>query len=188
MREIIVAILVVITAFSIPLAIPGELKAQSVASSSTAADGTTNGVITVIQVDQDTKLVGFVLSTKNGELVEMSVDDSTSFGLENTSGDRWVSEFGADPAESLLRITDQRERFSPVTVTVKDGIATAVVDREQGDLERNLGFLFAIYLVTWAGFFAYIFIVSRKQNDLSREINALKGMVLGSERETGLAD
>ena len=118
----------------------------------------------------------------------MSVDDSTSFGLENTSGDRWVSEFGADPAEALLRITDQRERFSPVTVTVKDGIATAVVDREQGNLERNLGFLFAIYLVTWAGFFGYIFIVSRKQNDLSREINALKGQVFGSGHKSGLAD
>ena len=98
-----------------------------------------------------------------------------------------MSEFGADPAESLLRITDQRERFAPVTVTVKDGTATAVVDREQGDLERNLGFLFAIYLVTWAGFFAYIFIMSRKQNDLSREINALKGQVLGPEHEADLA-
>jgi CcmD family protein len=56
-------------------------------------------------------------------------------------------------------------------------VATAVVDREQGDLERNLGYLFAIYLVTWAGFFAYIFIMSRKQGDLAREINALKGQI-----------
>ena len=187
MRKIIVSLLVVLTAFSIPLAIPGTVMAQSAAASSAAADGNTSGVITVIQVDQDTNLVGFVLSTKDGELIEVSVDDSTSFGLENASGDRWVSEFGADPAESLVRITDQRERFSPVTVTVVDGIATAVVDREQGDLERSLGFLFAIYLVTWAGFFGYIFIVSRKQNDLSREINALKGQVFGSDHETGLA-
>ena len=116
MRKIIVTLLVVLTAFSIPLAIPGVVMAQSAASSSSAAsDGNTSGVITVIQVDQDTKLVGFVLSTKDGELVEVSVDDSTSFGLDNASGDRWVSELGADPAESLLRITDQRERFSPVS-------------------------------------------------------------------------
>jgi len=187
MRKIIVTLLVVLTAFSVPLVIPGVVMAQSAASSSAAADGNTSGVITVIQVDQDTNLVGFILSTKDGELVEISVDDSTTFGLENASGDRWVSEFGADPAELLLRITDQRERFAPVTVTVKGGIATAVVDREQGDLERNLGFLFAIYLVTWAGFFAYIFIVSRKQNDLSREINALKGQVFGPDHEAGLA-
>ena len=187
MRKIIVALLIVLTGFSIPLAIPGIAMAQSAASSSAPADGNTSGVITVIQVDQDTKLVGFILSTKDGELVEVSVDDSTTFGLENASGDRLVSVLGEDPAESLLRITDQRERFAPVTVTVKDGITTAVVDREQGDLERNLGFLFAIYLVTWAGFFAYIFIVSRKQNDLSREMNALKGQVLGPEHETGLA-
>jgi len=188
MRKIIVALLVVLTISSIPLAIPGTVKAQSTASSSTAADGNTNGVITIIKVDQDTKLVGFVLSTKDGELVEMSVDDATIFGLENASGDRWMSEFRADPAESLLRMTDQRERFAPVTVTVKDGIATVVVDREQGNLELNLGFLFAIYLVTWSGFFAYIFIVSRKQNDLSREINALKNQVLGPEHEARLSD
>ncbi len=187
MRKIIVTLLIMLTAFSIPLAIPGIVMAQSATSSSVAADGNTSGVITVIQVDQDTMLVGFVLSTKDGELVEVSVNDSTSFGLENASGDRWVSELGADPAESLLRITDQRERFSPVTVTVEDGIATAVVDREQGDLERNLGFLFAIYIVTWAGFFAYIFIVSRKQNDLTREIDALKDQVLGPDHEAGLA-
>jgi len=187
MRKIIVTLLVVLTLFSIPLAIPGTAMAQSATASSASSDGNTSGVITVIQVNQDTKLVGFVLSTKDGELVEVSINDSTSFGLENASGDRWVSTLGEDSAESLLRITDLRERFSPVTVTVENGIATSVVDREQGDLERSLGFLFAIYLVTWAGFFGYIFIVSRKQNDLAREIDALKGQVFGADHKASLA-
>ncbi|MBT3941711.1 MAG: CcmD family protein [Chloroflexi bacterium] len=172
MRNFFVLAFVALTA----LALPSVAMAQSAATSA-ASDGNTSGVITVIQVDSETNLVGFVLSTQNGELVEVSVNDSTSFGLENAAGDRWVSDFGEDPTEALLRITDQRERFAPVTVTVADGVASAVVDREQGDLERNLGFLFAIYIVTWAGFFAYIFIVSRRQSDLAREIKALTSQV-----------
>ena len=175
MRKMFVLVLVVLSA----LALPSVVMAQSAATSA-ASDGNTSGVITVIQVDSDTNLVGFVLSTQNGELVEVSVDDATSFGLENSAGDRWVSDFSADPSEALLRITDQRERFAPVTVTVQGGVASAVVDREQGDLERNLGFLFAVYLVTWAGFFVYIFIVSRRQSDLAREIKALRGQISGS--------
>jgi CcmD family protein len=151
--------------------------AQTAATTSAAADGNSSGVITVIQVNEDTRLVGFLLSTKDGQLLEVSVIDATEFGLENASGDRWVADLGTDPDEALRRITDQRERYAPVTVTIADGVATAVVDREQGDLERNLGYLFAIYLVTWAGFFAYIFIMSRKQGDLAREINALKGQI-----------
>lgn len=175
MHKIIVTFLVALTT----LALPAVVMAQSAATSA-SSDGNTSGVITVIQVDSDTNLVGFVLSTMNGELVEVSVNDATSFGLENAAGDHWSADLGADPSEALRRITDQRERFAPVTVTVRDGVTTAVVDREQGDLERNLGFLFAIYLVTWAGFFAYIFIVSRRQNDLAREIKSLKEQVSGS--------
>ena len=38
----------------------------------------------------------------------------------------------------------------------------------------NLGYLFAIYIITWAGFFAYIFLISRRQRDLEREIRQLK--------------
>lgn len=161
------------------LAIPGVALAQPYAEPSEAVEGNTSGVITVIRVDRETNLVGFVLSTRDGELVEVTVDDATSFGLDNAAGDRWISELGEDPTEALFRIRDQRERFSPVTVTVRDGVASAVVDREQGDLEQNLGFLFAIYLVTWAGFFIYIFIVSRRQHDLAREIRALQGQVFG---------
>lgn len=175
MHKLIVTLLIALTA----LAVPTVATAQSGVTVNVATDGNISGVITVIQVDQDTNLVGFVLATRDGEFVEVSVDHATSFGLENAAGDRWVAELGGDPAEALFRIRDQRERFSPVTVTIKDGIASAVVDREQGDLEQNLGFLFAIYLVTWAGFFFYIFIVSRRQNDLARDIRALKVQVLG---------
>ena len=40
--------------------------------------------------------------------------------------------------------------------------------------EANLPFLFAVYIITWAAFFAYAFYVSRRQREMRREIEALK--------------
>ena len=40
--------------------------------------------------------------------------------------------------------------------------------------EANLPFLFAVYIVTWAAFFAYVFYVSRRQREMQSEIEALK--------------
>ena len=40
--------------------------------------------------------------------------------------------------------------------------------------EANLPFLFAVYIITWAAFFAYIFYVSRRQREMQSEIEALK--------------
>lgn len=49
----------------------------------------------------------------------------------------------------------------------------------------NLGYLFAIYIVTWAGFFAYMFLVSRRQRDLEREIRQLRQLVEQKARPAG---
>ena len=43
-----------------------------------------------------------------------------------------------------------------------------------GDPEANLPYLFAVYIVTWAAFFAYVFYLSRRQRDMRSEIEALK--------------
>lgn len=40
--------------------------------------------------------------------------------------------------------------------------------------EANLPFLFAVYIITWAAFFAYVFYVSRRQRELRNEIQDLK--------------
>ena len=39
----------------------------------------------------------------------------------------------------------------------------------------NLPFLFAAYAVTWIAFFAYAFFVSRRQQELRKEIAELRG-------------
>ena len=46
--------------------------------------------------------------------------------------------------------------------------------QEGGGPEANLPFLFAVYIVTWAAFFAYVFYVSRRQRELQNEIRDLR--------------
>ena len=58
---------------------------------------------------------------------------------------------------------------------------------EDGD--TNLGYLFAIYMVTWAAFFGYVFVISRRQRILTREIEYLKRLLNAQdERRTPEAD
>ncbi|MFW6195423.1 MAG: CcmD family protein [Chloroflexota bacterium] len=157
-------------------AFPGAALAQE-----QAEDGVVSGVINTIRVNQDGELLSFLLSDSSGQLVEIDVDAQTQFGLENVADDRWVATLAEAGSEAPDRLRRHRERFAPVTVTVNDGVATQVVDREQSSLEQNLWFLFAIYIVTWAGFFAYVFIMSRRQRDLSREIESLKAQISAAE-------
>ena len=53
--------------------------------------------------------------------------------------------------------------------------AQAAAQAQQGsDPEANLPYLFAVYIITWAAFFAYVFYVSRRQREMQAEIDALK--------------
>lgn len=70
----------------------------------------------------------------------------------------------------------------PATTVVfasSDPVATAAAlsAQENTNPNTNLGYLFAIYIITWAGFFAYIFIVSQRQRVLERQIDDLKKLL-----------
>ena len=53
--------------------------------------------------------------------------------------------------------------------------AEAVSPAQQGrDPEANLPFLFAVFIITWAAFFVYVFYMSRRQREMQNEIDALK--------------
>ena len=56
-------------------------------------------------------------------------------------------------------------------------VAAEIAAQENTNTESNLDFLFAIYMVTWAGFFIYIFIISRRQRIMEREINDLRQLL-----------
>ena len=55
---------------------------------------------------------------------------------------------------------------------------------EGRDPEANLPYLFAVFLITWAGFFGYVFVMSRRQREMQREIEALRlALDAGEDRE-----
>ena len=60
----------------------------------------------------------------------------------------------------------------------------AVPAQEGGGPEANLPFLFAVYIITWAAFFAYVFYVSRRQRELRNEIQDLKRTLEERDRRT----
>ncbi len=47
----------------------------------------------------------------------------------------------------------------------------------------NMGFLFAAFAITWLVFFAYAFFVSRRRQELEREVRDLQQGVEGDEGE-----
>ena len=63
------------------------------------------------------------------------------------------------------------------------GVALAAGPAQDNfDRDGNLPFLFAVYTVTWAAFFAYAFYMSRRQRELRREMEELKRAL--EEKET----
>ena len=75
-----------------------------------------------------------------------------------------------------------RFRWAIVGTTSAWLISTGVVLGSESttdgfDREGNLSFLFAVYIVTWAAFFAYTFYINRRQRELKKEIEDLKKML-----------
>ncbi len=134
----------------------------------------TNGVVVGVATDAEGRLEKFAVADSGGSITEFTVEGSTEYGLETQAGDRWVATQADEPIEVVSRLRNHQQRFAAITVTSQNGVALSVVERESGRLETNLSFLFAVFAVTWAGFFAYIFFVSRKQRELQREVARLR--------------
>ncbi len=60
--------------------------------------------------------------------------------------------------------------------------AAAQESGQSAEPEANLPYLFAVYIITWLAFFAYVFFMSRRQREMQREIDELKRAI--SERES----
>jgi CcmD family protein len=58
-----------------------------------------------------------------------------------------------------------------------DAVAPQSDPQPDDDPDPNLGFLFGVFIVTWAGFFGYAFVISRRQRELQREIAALRAIL-----------
>ena len=135
---------------------------------------TISGIVVGVDTDPDGRLTKFAIADSSGTVTTFGVSEATEYGLENQAGDRWVSTQGEQPVEIARRLRDHRERFAPVIVSSESGIATSVVEREEGKLETSLGYLFAVFAITWALFFVYVLYVGRKQRVLQHEIALIK--------------
>ena len=51
---------------------------------------------------------------------------------------------------------------------------TTDIPAQQRRGEAELPWLFAVYAITWAAFFGYVFVMSRRQREMQREIETLK--------------
>jgi CcmD family protein len=65
------------------------------------------------------------------------------------------------------------------------GTPQAQVLAQEGDSdpEANLPFLFAVYIITWGGFFAYAFAMSRRHREMQRELDALKAAIADKDSQ-----
>ena len=169
------AALIIILGGGVILGLPSVALAQSTPI--------VNGIVVGIETDEDDQLIAFDVSDSSGILTTFNVSATTKYGLENQAGDRWVSNHKEGSIEAARRLFEHQERFAPVTVSYTEvsessgqitGIATSVVDREQGKLETNLGYIFAVFAITWIMFFAYIFYMDRKQKVVQYEITRIK--------------
>ena len=53
------------------------------------------------------------------------------------------------------------------------------------DPEANLPYLFAVYTITWGVFFAYLYYLSQRQQNLRREVEELREALSERERQAG---
>ena len=62
---------------------------------------------------------------------------------------------------------------------------SAEVPAQQMRGEAELPWLFAVYAITWAAFFGYVFVMSRRQREMQREIDALKRALQAKDADMG---
>ena len=75
-----------------------------------------------------------------------------------------------------------------VAWSMLNGVAALSPAQQGRDPEANLPFLFAVFIITWAAFFVYVFYVSRKQREMQREIEALKRALEERDRQASEQD
>ena len=63
------------------------------------------------------------------------------------------------------------------------GVSGQPAEEADSDPEANLPYLFAVYIITWAGFFAYALFMSLRQREMRRELDTLKAAV--AKRQAG---
>ena len=72
----------------------------------------------------------------------------------------------------IMLIVFEQELMAPVYADVSPSTQT-----ESGEPNDNLGYLFAVFFLTWVAFFGYIFFLSRRLVGLKSELEELKSEI-----------
>ena len=83
---------------------------------------------------------------------------------------------------SVLGVSQAYASDELTGVAASEVSATPQQQTEGSDPEANLPFLFAVFFITWAAFFGYVFVMSRRQKEMQREIEALARLLSDNER------
>lgn len=64
-----------------------------------------------------------------------------------------------------------------------EGAHLSHTQQEHRDPEANLPYLYAVFSITWAAFFLYLFFISRRQREMRQEIEELKKALKEEEKD-----
>ena len=70
------------------------------------------------------------------------------------------------------------QEFGPVYNLLPESIAPQYSNDDSG-----LPWLFAVFAITWASFFGYTLLMSRRQKEITRELETLKKLMLDREKD-----
>ena len=124
-----------------------------------------SGVITSITKNSEDHLESLEIVDNKGNIIKLNVSSeniNTEYGLENITGERWVSNQKESPKKAYQVLLDHQERLIPITVTIRDEIALKIVEKEKRNLDTNLTYLAVVFALAWLSFFGYIYIIERR--------------------------
>lgn len=84
--------------------------------------------------------------------------------------------YSTTPRRNAMRKTRRAALFVGLLLLAATvaGVAEAAGTAQTNGPESNLSFLFAVFAVTWAAFFAYVFYMAYRGRELRREVEALR--------------
>ena len=90
-------------------------------------------------------------------------------------GPRWTGTVHAMNDVSYQAVLDGRGQGQPQ-------------ENEATDPEANLPYLFAVYIITWAAFFGYVFVMARRRRVMQQELEALRRAMADRDRASAAGE
>jgi CcmD family protein len=78
--------------------------------------------------------------------------------------------------------------WNDATLQAEASYSAAPLQQEDLEGESELPWLFAVYIITWGSFFAYVFYMARRRRELQRDIEVLRRALADKNRPPGTKD